>query len=812
MTVAPLFDEPRSSLTIDGRMTALRCLIDSDWRRDCWDDQRLVLRYRRDDPYLGGRYCCAPGCDAQTQDKKRGLCKTHRSAWQRCGLPLDEWVNGLPPVDREAARLCAVQRDTRQCERPSITANRLCNAHQQQWLRAKHRGESLAEFLMWASPHRSLGICMVASCSLHVHLSGLCPGHHSAWLRAGKPTKQHLDAWLLTAAPITNTLEINLIGLRPLAAMEVRYALQRRDRSGAKTDPSFLVTWINLLRTSQAESILDTSSTDLAALNAVTRSVAAVAGDCVSLAYSSPDAERRKLRWDARVFGHTSATVWDFSGITQSWLRAAVQDWAFIAQTRITAASVRSYVNGMRVLSESLALRDDGGHDRSAVGRADIERFATHLAALQRQDTITACSRNQRLRTVRHVLSEARGQGLLAGVDDRFSITRELLPRKIEIEEEPGRALPESVIDQLLHAENLALLAEVVSDRGVLGEHAPTQLRLMIETLIETGRRPREVTHLALDTAGRDNQGHPILFYDNTKSGRLRRQLPIGEDLHARLLRQAQWVRQQFPDTAPTMLVMFPRPTKNAGGTAPIRVASFWYWVRQWIEQLPTLIGLNRGADGAPAPFPRGDITLYSFRHSFAQRHADAGTPVDVLQKLMDHDDIKTTQGYYRVTATRKRLAAERVAQMRRDSSGKRAPAATDTSGRLREERGEVAVPFGLCLEPSNVKAGGQACPIRYRCIGCAEFRSDPSHLPDLIAHVDELVRARQRGLAMQAPDWSLVPKQEIAKLRSLIHTLQQDLDALPEDERATVETACQDLRTIRRSVPAHFLRKPTMP
>ena len=33
--------------------------------------------------------------------------------------------------------------------------------------------------------------------------------------------------------------------------------------------------------------------------------------------------------------------------------------------------------------------------------------------------------------------------------------------------------------------------------------------------------------------------------------------------------------------------------------------------------------------------------------HPSAQRHADNGTPVDVLRQLMDHKSIQTTGGYY---------------------------------------------------------------------------------------------------------------------------------------------------------------------
>ena len=54
---------------------------------------------------------------------------------------------------------------------------------------------------------------------------------------------------------------------------------------------------------------------------------------------------------------------------------------------------------------------------------------------------------------------------------------------------------------------------------------------------------------------------------------------------------------------------------------------------------------------------------------------------------------------------------------------------------------GDVAVPYGRCTEPSNVKAGGGACPVRFRCAGCDHFRTDVSHLPELTAYLDDLLR-----------------------------------------------------------------------
>jgi hypothetical protein len=69
-------------------------------------------------------------------------------------------------------------------------------------------------------------------------------------------------------------------------------------------------------------------------------------------------------------------------------------------------------------------------------------------------------------------------------------------------------------------------------------------------------------------------------------------------------------------------------------------------------------------------------------------------------------------------------------------------------SGHVRRSVGETAVPFGVCAEPSNVKAGGNACPYRFRRAGCDHFRTDVSYLPDLHAYLDDLLRNRERVLA----------------------------------------------------------------
>src|SRR4029077_6521528 len=82
--------------------------------------------------------------------------------------------------------------------------------------------------------------------------------------------------------------------------------------------------------------------------------------------------------------------------------------------------------------------------------------------------------------------------------------------------------------------------------------------------------------------------------------------------------------------------------------------------------------------------------------------------------------------------------------------TGTSAPAASATAYEIRS----VAVPYGNCIEPSNVKAGGQACPIRFQCAGCGFYRPDPSYLPAIDEHILSLKATREKALAMAADDF----------------------------------------------------------
>ncbi|RSM58176.1 transposase [Kibdelosporangium aridum] len=202
-------------------------------------------------------------------------------------------------------------------------------------------------------------------------------------------------------------------------------------------------------------------------------------------------------------------------------------------------------------------------------------------------------------------------------------------------------------------------------------------------------------------------------------------------------------------------------------------------------------------------------VTLYAYRHSYAQRHADAGTPPDVLRDLLGHEDIGTTQTYYRVTEKRLRSAVDKVVAFQLDRHGNRvwpeAKALLDHE-HARMRVGAVTVPFGTCSEPSNVKAGGHACPFRFRCLGCGHFRTDPSYLPELRDYLHTLLRNKERiRAATELDSWAAVEAapsdEEISRLRALIRLTERAVDELTDEDRAVLEDATSALRKVRQAV-----------
>jgi hypothetical protein len=313
-------------------------------------------------------------------------------------------------------------------------------------------------------------------------------------------------------------------------------------------------------------------------------------------------------------------------------------------------------------------------------------------------------------RDVRAVLAGIRTLGLTragqpaTGLSCDFTIGSGDIPAEPE-QGEPGRDLAPEVMRILCDS---------------LDTLQPAEVKTAVQIGIDTGRRPEDILDLPLDCLQRDKNGAAVLVYDNAKAHRLDRRLPISQATTAVIIAQQNFVRQRFPHTPLGELKLLPSPRRNPTGRRPITIAMLDQRHREWVTALPTL----RTGDGVEVDKTR--IVPYAYRHTYAQRHADAGVPIDVLADLLDHRNLNVTRRYYRIGEDRRRDAVDRVTALSFDRHGNRVwrdAQALLESEHARYAIGQVAVPFGTCTEPSNVQAGGGACPVRYRCAGCDHFR-----------------------------------------------------------------------------------------
>ncbi len=779
--------------TTDGvgvRAVRLAAFVDPMFLAEAgWDPATRVLSPPPTHPLLGRPVCRVEGCSTTAPARSR-VCVSCRRRLGGHGLGTDEI--DLLPVRTGWSRgpgLCAVTG----CRREWASSRRgLCRAHLDQ---ADTLGTGVAEFCEHpaAEPLAACDPCAVVACvQQRRHPDGLYCESHQLRLRHAHCENRDLDEdrWRRTELPIGRGGQVSFRGLAPVVIAEVLVGLQRRCRlDGVKTKEANLRLWCNQLRAQQAVTLDDyvlPAGVD-PMLQSLANSVSAHAGR----ALSSPETEIANDEWDLVVFGHTGTL--SFTKITQPWLRAVAKRWAADDLPRrrsITARgglAVRHHLGCVARLSESLRMRPDRGEVPAALDRPAMEAFLNRLAYLQGAGQISADGRIRACREVRKILTTARTMGLTrpggpaAGLGEDFTIGVADVPDKPE-PAEPGRDLPVEVMRQIcVH----------------LNDVASPVMRCAIELAIDTGRRPEELCTLSLDCLSRDDDGAPVLVYDNHKANRLGRRLPISEITAQLLVDQHQHVRGRWPDTPLAELKLFPTDRRNPDGTRAITAFSLAFAHRTWVKRMPELTT----ADGVA--FDKAKIVLYAYRHTYAQRHADAGVGIDVLRELMDHRKLDATKAYYRVGENRRREAVDRVAAMQFDRHGNRIWRTTQRlldSEHTRRAIGEVAVPFGVCAEPSNVQAGGNACPFRFRCTGCDHFRTDVSYLPDLQAYLDDLLRNRERVLAATDVDeWAraeaMPSEEEIGRVRRLIARVHAGLEDLTGAERAHIDTAVATVR-----------------
>jgi len=787
------------------RLEQVRALLRPDFVAEVWDADGQVFAPPRTHSLLGLRKCAVVDCEAGVRTPNVDLCAWCIPRFQASGLTVEQFA-GIPANKlSRGEQFCRVPG----CPRPSNMRIRFCFVHYTQWRKTGLAPEEFAASAA-AVPLPSFGECSVVSCSRAAcGRGGLCHRHRDRWqgLLKREPAAD-LRRWLGIAEPINVDHLVIFKGLAEQVQLELLLGLQLRTDAGVRTLVTALRPVVAVLRRTEAASLADLDDSRIKQ----TRHDASVLGRhlvlAVQRATTTPDEERRKDVWDLAVLGLSRRL--DFTPISQAWLRETAKRWAEEElpqrRGRQAAKTSRDTVSVVGQLSACLReIRSDHGQDPAAVSRRDIIAFTNRLAHHERTGKISVKMRVQACRDARRFLADIRAMGLTrpggiaAGLSDDFIMGRQDIPSEPDPDEQ-RRDLPAwlmRILDANLH---------------VLEERSGTDMRRMNELMMDTGRRPDEICQLRLDCLTRDAHGKPVLIYTDSKNHRPNRRLPIAEATARIITSQQADVRARFPLTAVQDLPLFPRDRTNPDGTATYSEPAFTNTHRQWVNSIAHLLVTTvTGADGKPHEqvFDRLAVIPYAYRHSYAQRHADQGVPPDVLRDLLGHDKIGTTLGYYRVSEKRVRAAVDRVTAHQFDNQGHRV--LHDIRGLLADEHarmrvGQVAVPFGICTEPSNVKAGGQACPYKFTCLGCGHFRSDPSYLPELKSYLQQLLADRERvQAATDLQDWAkaqLTPREEeITQLRDLIRRIEADLDDLTEHDQALIHDAVTVIRKTRQLV-----------
>ena len=641
-------------LDLSGWLVWLRARLDLGWRAGEWDDERLLFTGDLASPRTAAWACRTPGCPTATR-RPSGRCEGCRRARASLGVAwsafdADPPVRVRRPLERGRCTVPGCEGD--------LHCDGLCFRHERAW--GKDRGEPITVFIARARPLARAAECRVAGCGREsVTRRRLCRFHGQRLHRQhtiGTLTEDQLTGWIAAERPRLGAHQFSLSGLSERLRVEVLYALQQRDQAPPPLDPTQVRILLSrlgdaaTLRAADPQAVCESGGVQYnSAIRGLFRDlrrhldrawteyagVDPFAGDVwqVALLDLQSNASRR---WPA------TQGVIDFGPIEPAWLREIVKDWA--RSTRPYLQTLRQALLACQAASHTLIAA--GRTDPTRLGAGDFTRILDAISTQRRTEGSLYSAAHRNLMTYQfcQVIEHGRASGLMTQVPDPFRPATRRRIREQPNEDELGKALPETVIRQL--DAHLHLLGPA----GRAGSISPADLQAMHQTvyriLRDTGRRPGEVISLHTDCL-EIIDGQHNLIYDNHKAGRMRRRLPITTDT-VEIIRSWQQRRAglRLPQTLHRWLFPSPlvrAPQSHGHLTSSAIAATF----KAWVARIGVIDSELLGTDGDPAPFSPSLITPYALRHSYAQRHADAGVPVDVLRDLMDHVAIATTMGYY---------------------------------------------------------------------------------------------------------------------------------------------------------------------
>jgi len=247
-------------------------------------------------------------------------------------------------------------------------------------------------------------------------------------------------------------------------------------------------------------------------------------------------------------------------------------------------------------------LREREGKALIDADQADIQMYLGHQFRKKARATSVARLLSVLKRFYRYLLRQGRIKG-----DPTLRIDAPKLPRSLP------KSLTEDDVEQLLAAPRV--------------EHAlGLRDKAMLETLYASGLRVSELVTLKLTQVSLDMGVVRVVG-----KGSKERLVPLGEEA-------IEWIQRYLKEARPRLLAgrMSDEIFVTARGAAMTR-QMFWHLLRRYTLQA----GLRKA------------ISPHTLRHAFATHLLNHGADLRVVQLLLGHSDISTTQIYTHVARER---------------------------------------------------------------------------------------------------------------------------------------------------------------
>ena len=275
--------------------------------------------------------------------------------------------------------------------------------------------------------------------------------------------------------------------------------------------------------------------------------------------------------------------------------------------------TVEAYRRDLEAYTAFLAAR--GLEDLAAVAREDVEAFAESLRARERPLAATSVAR---------MLSAVRGL-------HRFAAEEGLAPADPSTEVRPPKA-PQRLPKAIAVEEVAAILEAAGGD-----EPARLRDRALLELLYGTGARVSEAVGLDVDEAVEALDAGLVRL---TGKGSKQRLVPLGS--YARAALEAYLVRGR-----PALLAA--AASSRSARSVSDRAALFLGARGARLSRQHAWLVIRETAERAGIAAPH--LSPHTLRHSFATHLLQGGADVRVVQELLGHASVATTQIYTRVTA-----------------------------------------------------------------------------------------------------------------------------------------------------------------